>query len=161
MFQVQLFSHQKRPNSTYRAAPWAVGSKLHSGGLWWCQCGPFMCLAEEDLQVQEGAEQPQPLGGGAEGDPDAGGHGTDVPAAGRLHPPGTPGDCLQAALRGTSAALLLLSDERQRVKSLGVGFTLTWAVKILPASLLVTSAHLSGVCTCWVEGKFDPSYVDF
>lgn len=50
---------------------------------------------------------------------------------------------------------------RQTVKTLGVGFILTWAVKILPVSLLVTSADLSGVCTCWGEGKFDPCYVEF
>lgn len=78
-----------------------------------------MCLAEEDLQVQEGAEQPQPLGGGAEGDPDAGGHGPDVPAAGRLHPPGTPGDRLQAALRGTSAGLLQFQMRDKQLKVWG------------------------------------------
>lgn len=46
----------------------------------------------------------------------------------------------------------------KQLKVWGVGFILTWAVRILPASLLVTSAHLSGVCTCWGEGKFDPRF---
>lgn len=44
--------------------------------------------AEKDLQVPEGPEQPKPLGRGAEGDQSAGGHGSDLTSAGRVHPSG-------------------------------------------------------------------------
>lgn len=52
---------------------------------------------EKDLQVPQGPEQPEPLGCGAEGDQSAGRHGSDLTAAGRVHPPGPPAHHLHPA----------------------------------------------------------------
>lgn len=38
--------------------------------------------AEKDLQVSQGPKQPESLGRGAKGDQSAGGHGSDLTAAG-------------------------------------------------------------------------------
>lgn len=47
-----------------------------------------MFLAEKDLQVPQGPEQPESLGCRAEGNQSAGGHGLDFATAGRVHPSG-------------------------------------------------------------------------
>ena len=59
-------------------------------------------VTEKDLQVPQGPEQPESLGRGAEGDQSAGGHGSDLAAAGRVHPPGPPAHHLHPAGWGSN-----------------------------------------------------------
>lgn len=48
-----------------------------------CNLGyPSASFSEKDLQVPQSAEQPEPLGRGAEGDQITGGHGLDLTSAG-------------------------------------------------------------------------------
>lgn len=163
MFQVQLFSQQKRQNWKSRAAP--LGSRKHSSlqGVYGGVSVALSCVLQKKIYKYK-----KVLSNPSRWEVVLKEIRTLVDMA--LTSPLQDDSIHQAPLEIVSKLLSEVRPQqgschshtdRQTVKSLGVGFTLTWAVRIQPVSLLVTSADLNGVCTCWGEGKFDPCYVDF
>lgn len=150
MFKAQLFSHQERQNSKYKAAP--LGSRKHSS-IQGVDGGVSVALSR--VLQKKIYKYKKVLSNPSRWEVVLKEIRTLVDMA--LTSPLQDDSIHQAPLEIVSKLLsevrpqqgsCLSSESDKQLKVWGWVLFLTWAVKILPVSLLVTSPDLSGVCTC-------------